>query len=98
VGVCQTTTAFYDCAGGYTWNSGSDPGTVTFNPIAGSLTFGLTVVDAAGLTLAASPVVPMAPYTISSGDPRTCVADGAGEQDCTSDSYSEMGLAGSASQ
>jgi hypothetical protein len=95
-GVCQTTSSFYDCAGGYTWNNGSDPQAVTSHPIAGSLSFGLALTDGAAASLAASGTIALAPYAKSDVVPRTCDPQADGEQHCTSHSYVETGVSGSA--
>lgn len=98
VGVCQTTSSFYDCASGYTWNSGSDPQPVSYHPIAGQLTVGLALVDAGGLSLSAAPSIPVAQDSTSSVVPRACDPQPDGSQHCTSHSYTESGIAGSAQQ
>jgi hypothetical protein len=95
VGVCQTTSAFYDCAGGYTWNSGSSEQSGTRHPLVGSLAFALRATDAAGTTFEAAPSIPVAPYTSSSGAPRSCEAQSDGTLHCTSHSYVESGVSGS---
>jgi hypothetical protein len=98
VGVCQTTSSFYDCAGGYTWNSDSDSQAVAYQSIARQLAFGLSIVDSADLALSAAPVVPVAPYATSDDVPRACDPQPDGSQHCTSHSYAETGLAGAAQQ
>jgi hypothetical protein len=95
-GVCQTTTSFYNCSSGYTWNADSDPQAVDYHTIMGSLTFGLAITDGAGVSLAASPTIAVAPYTTSIVVPRTCDPQPNGEQHCTSHSYVESGFTGSA--
>jgi hypothetical protein len=97
-GVCQTTSSFYDCMGGYSWNSGSDPQGAAFHAFVGSLGFGLQVADASGATLTAAPSIPLAPYSTSNVVPRACDPQPDGEQHCTSHSYVENGLSGSAQQ
>jgi hypothetical protein len=97
-GVCQTTTSFYNCSSGYTWNEGSDPQLVDYHAIVGSLAFGLAITDGVGASLSASPTIPVAPYTTSNIVPRTCDLQPNGEQHCTSHSYIETGVIGSAQQ
>jgi hypothetical protein len=98
-GVCQTTSSFFDCANGYSWNSGSSPQAGPANhAIAGSLNVALAVTDTAGISLVASPTIPVAPYTTSNIVPRTCQSLPTGEQDCTSHSYVETGVSGSTQQ
>ncbi|MDB4979622.1 MAG: hypothetical protein JWM82_374 [Myxococcales bacterium] len=99
VGVCQTTSSFFDCANGYSWNSGSSPQAVTAShSIVGSLALALAVTDSAGVSLVASPTIAVAPYTTSSIVPRACQTLATGEQDCTSHSSVETGVSGSAQQ
>ena len=98
-GVCQTTSSYFDCANGYTWNSGSSPQAVTAShSLMGSLNLALAVTDSAGVSLVASPTIPVVPYTTSNVVPRTCDTLATGEQDCTSHSYVETGVSGSAQQ
>jgi hypothetical protein len=97
-GVCQTTSSFYDCMGGYTWNSGSDPQGTAFHSIAGSLSLGLVISDGAGASLVATPTIPVAPYTASNVVPQSCDVQPNGEQHCTSHTYVETGIRGSAAQ
>jgi len=97
-GVCQTTTSFYDCSSGYSWNASSDPQAVDYHTILGSLAFGLAITDGVGASLAASPTIAVAPYMTSSIVPRACDLQPNGEQHCTSHSYVETGVSGSAQQ
>jgi hypothetical protein len=95
-GVCQTTTSYYDCAGGYSWNSGSDPQGATYHDFGGDLGVDLKIVDAAGGALSGAAKVTLAPYASSEDAPRSCEIQTNGEQHCVSHSYQEQGVAGSA--
>jgi hypothetical protein len=94
-GVCKTTTSFYDCAGGYTWNSGSDSPAGTRHPLADSVSLSLAVDDSAGVQLRATPVIAVAPFTSSTNVPRTCDPQPDGTSHCYSHSYAESGVSGS---
>jgi hypothetical protein len=94
LGVCQTTSSYYDCAGGYTWNSGSDQLPGVRRALTGEVTFGLKVTDASGTSLNASPVIPLAPYASNDDSPRTCEDQPEGVQHCFSHKYGETGLSG----
>jgi hypothetical protein len=98
LGVCQTTSAFYDCAGGYTWNSGSDARPTNRHAIVDQVTFALNVTDATGKVLQASPTMPVEPFTSADETQRTCDPQPDGTWHCFSHAYRETGVSGSGGQ
>jgi hypothetical protein len=94
-GVCQTTSAFYDCMGGYTWNSGSDVQPTTRHPLSGGVTFSLGIADGGGAALQAAPVIPVASFATTDASTRTCEPQPDGTQHCFSHKYGEAGVSGS---
>jgi hypothetical protein len=94
-GVCQTTSAFYDCAGGYTWNSGSDAPPAAQHRLVDSVTYTLGVTGSSGALLQASPAVPVASFAETNAASQTCDQPTDGVQHCYSHKYEESGVMGS---
>jgi hypothetical protein len=97
-GVCQQTTAFMDCSGGFTWNNANTSVYATRHPLLGSLSFNLNLADATGKTLQAFPVVPLAPYTSEYDVAENCTPQPDGTQNCFMHQYLETGVKGSVNQ
>jgi hypothetical protein len=93
-GACQQTTSFLECEAGFSWNNGNSSQSATRHSFAGTVTVGLSVSDASGTTLQASPVLPLAAYTSQQDVPRTCDTQPDQTQHCFRRQYLESGVRG----
>ena len=96
--TCRQTSSFYDCSGGYTFNSDGSSTSGVRHVLDTALTAQLDVTDAAGTSLAATAVIPVQPYTIAQDQAMTCTAGPDGSNDCIEQHYSETGTKGSVGQ
>jgi hypothetical protein len=93
--TCRQTSSFWDCAGGYTFNSDGTSSAGTRHLLDTALTAQLKVADAAGVSLAATAVIPVQPYTIAQDQAVSCTEGPDGSRDCVEQHYSETGTKGS---
>ena len=93
-GACPQTTSFLECETGFSWNNGNSSQSATRHSFAGTVTVGLSVTDASGTTLQASPVIPLAAYTSQLDVPRTCETQPDQTQHCVRRQYLETGVRG----
>ena len=96
--TCRQTSAFYDCAGGYTWNSGGSNSAGVGHALDAAMNLQISMTDASGAGLSASAVIPVQPYTVAQDQAVTCVSGPDGARDCVEQHYSENGMTGSVSQ
>jgi hypothetical protein len=93
-GACQQTTSFQDCESGFTWNNSNNSQFATRHTFAGSVTISLSLSDAAGTTLQAAPVIPLAAYTSQNDVPPTCEMQEDKTKHCFRHQYLETGVRG----
>jgi hypothetical protein len=93
--TCRQTSSFYDCTDGYTWNVSGGYTAGTAHALEGFFSAHITVSDAAGVSLAASPIIPVQAYSVVQDQPLTCTLGSDGARDCTAQHYSENGTQGS---
>lgn len=95
---CRQTSSFYDCAGGYTWNSDGSSTNGVRHILSDALTAQIAMTDAAGTSLTGTTVIPVTAYSIVQDQPLVCSSGGDGARDCVAQHYDESGTKGSAAQ
>jgi hypothetical protein len=93
-GACRQTTSFLECETGFTWNNGNTSQSGARRSFAGSVTVSLSLADAAGTSLQASPVIPLAAYTSRHDVPPTCELQADDTRHCFRHQYLETGVRG----